>query len=53
MTKQEKVIQDKIAKLKSSLGDCGSLSLDDYDNLYGDIEEIQYLFFELTDEVKL
>lgn len=43
-------IADKIAKLKASLGSYESLTLEEYDFLYGDIEEIQGLLFEVTHE---
>lgn len=44
------IISDKLARLKSSLGNYKSLSLEGYDILYGDIEEIQYLLSEVIDE---
>ena len=43
-------IAGKLAELKSSLGRYKGLTLEDYDILYGDIEEIQYLLSEVTDE---
>ena len=43
-------ITGKLAELKSSLGRYKSLTLEDYDILYGDVEEIQYLLSEVTDE---
>lgn len=46
------LISDKLSVLKSSLCTCESLSLEEYDRLYGDVEEIQHLLVveEETDE---
>ncbi|WNO47316.1 hypothetical protein [Vibrio phage vB_VibM_10AMN] len=43
-------IAGKLAELKSSLGRYKGLTLEDYDILHGEIEEIQYLLSEVTDE---
>lgn len=43
-------IAGKLAELKSSLGRYKSLTLEEYDILYGDVEEIQYLLSEVRDE---
>ncbi len=48
--KQEEFKRDSILKLltelKSSLGEYRTLTLEEYDTLYGDIEEIQYTVLE-------
>lgn len=44
------IINGKLAELKSSLGSYKGLTLEDYDILYGDVEEIQYLLSEVMNE---
>lgn len=44
------IVSDKLADLKSDLCQCSSgLSLEEYDLLYGDIEELQCFVGELQD----
>ena len=45
------VIIDKLAELKNTVNSCATnLSLEDYDWLYGDVEELQHLANELKEE---
>tara|TARA_R100001594_G_scaffold61608_1_gene95796 strand:+ start:258 stop:413 length:156 start_codon:yes stop_codon:yes gene_type:complete len=45
------VIIDKLAELKNSVNSCGnSLTLEEYDWLHGDVEELQHLAYELKEE---
>lgn len=40
------LLEEKLSNLKSLLGSLESLSLEDYDYLYGEIEALQYFVFE-------
>lgn len=47
------IIEQKLSELKLTLNNNSSgLSLVEYDILYGDIEELQYLVDELQEEVE-
>lgn len=46
-------ISDKLAQLKLTLNRYSdNLSLEQYDHMYGDIEELQRLVLDLSDSVK-
>lgn len=44
------LLEEKLNNLKSLLGSLESLSLEDYDILYGEIEALQYFVFEQESE---
>lgn len=47
------IIADKLAQLKLTLNRYSdNLSLEQYDHMYGDIEELQCLVLDLSDSVK-
>lgn len=46
-------ISDKLTQLKLTLNAYSdNLSLEQYDHMYGDIEELQYLVLDLEDSMK-
>lgn len=46
-------IMSNLAKLKVNLDPDGSLTLEEYDIQYGDVEEIQYLMYTFAKGLKI